>query len=401
MKLNKYIAVGAIFVGIVSMAQGQIVINITGATAFRDAADATILSLMGGNNVAQRARADIPLNGSSSNSNLRIYRGFINGTEYLVRATYSGSTQGILDVADGNSIPFLNTNTVLATTGTGAIAGATQANNTTNAVPRYSFSDVDKLLSARPNASLGGGPVGVVPFMFLGGVGTPVGVTNMTDQIHNTLWSLGTLPASVVSGDPADASKIFYATGRNNGSGTRASILSETQYGSTNNVVQYDAPVTGSDGAGTVGTPTAFLNAANQPDNNGGHASNSNVKSRLTRTPSNSNVVFMSYLTISDAVTATGYNVTTGVSTGGQGAKALTYNGVRYSPANVNNGAYTLWGYQQLYIAEGSTAAEQLFFDRLKAGLEVQANLGSAGLTIAGLAVERIDGDGGPILPLE
>jgi hypothetical protein len=395
MKINKFIAFGALFAGLVSFAQGQVVVNITGATAFRDAAHNTIVALMQENaGTCLRARADITLPGGSSASNLRIYKGTIDGVAYIIRATFSGSTQGILDVADQNAIHFLKTDTTVANNNdTSALVLNT---NTATAAPDMAFSDVDKLLSARPNANLGGGPVGVVPFMFVGGVNIPAGVTNMTDQIHNTLWSLGSIPASMMSGASADATTTLYATGRNNGSGTRASILSETRYGSFNDVIQYNATLGGTaDGNGTVGSPTLFASGTN-----GGHTSNSTVKSMLTRTPP-ANTVYVSYLTVSDALTATGYNASTGVSTAGQGAKALTYNGVRYSPANVNSGAYTLWGAQQLYIKDG--AAEYLldFFTDLEAGLQNSTYLGTAGLPTSGLAVERTGGDGGSILPLE
>jgi hypothetical protein len=394
MKINKYIAFGALFAGLVSFAQGQVVVNITGATAFRDAAHNTIVALMQENaGTCLRARADITLPGGSSASNLRIYKGTIDGVLYTIRATFSGSTQGILDVADQNAIHFLKTDTTVANNNdTTALVLNT---NTATAAPDMAFSDVDKLLSARPNANLGGGPVGVVPFMFVGGVNTPAGITNMTDQIHNTLWSLGSIPASVMSGVAADATTTLYATGRNNGSGTRASILSETRYGSFNSIVQFNATVTGSDGSGTVGTPTIFASSGNS-----GHTSNSGVKSMLTRTAP-ANTAYVSYLTISDALTATGYNATTGVSTGGQGAKALTYNGVRYSPDNVNRGAYTLWGAQQLYIKDGASQAVLDFFTDLETGLQNSTYLGTAGLPTSGLAVERTGGDGGSILPLE
>ncbi len=395
MKLNKYIAFGALLAGLVSFTQGQVVVNITGATAFRDAAHNTIVALMQENaGTCLRERADITLPGGSSASNLRIYKGTIDGVLYTIRCTFSGSTQGILDVADQNAIHFLKTDTTTAADNN-TDSTLVLNTNTETAAPDMAFSDVDKLLSARPTATLGGGPVGVVPFMFVGGVNIPAGVTNMTDQIHNTLWSLGSAPASLLSGVAADATTTVYATGRSNGSGTRASILSETRYGSFNNIVQFDGSRAGTDGNGTVGSATIFASSGNS-----GHTSNSGVKSMLTRTPA-ANQVFVSYLTISDALTATGYDATTGVSTGGQGAKALTYNGVRYSPDNVNRGAYTLWGAQQLYIKNGASQDVNDFYIDLKAGLQNATYLGTAGLPTSGLAVERTGGDGGTILPLE
>jgi hypothetical protein len=106
---------------------------------------------------------------------------------------------------------------------------------------------------------------------------------------------------------------------------------------------------------------------------------------------------FISYLTVSDAIGATGYDPLTGNISGGEGAKPLTYNGVRYSVANVQSGAYSLWGYQQLYIADGATQGENDFFALLSA--TIPTNMGTAGIAIPTLAVERVGGDGGPINP--
>jgi len=371
-----------------SFAQAQTVVNITGATAFRDAAHNALIALLGGEGTTLRARADINLNGSSSASNLRIYRGRIGGPtgpEYIVRATFSGSTQGVLDLADQNAIPFLNTDTTMTTTGNNVLTGLSQAANTTNAAPHFAFSDVDKSLSTRPNASLGGGPVGVVPFMFLAGKGAPAGMTNITDQIHQTLWSTGLLNASFFTGAPSDTTVL--ATGRNNGSGTRATILSETGYGSFNSVVQWNA--------NSSGAITEFGNS--------GHTSNSGVNGVLLVDRSLLNLggepvdaVFCGYLTISDALTASGYNEATGTYSG-TGAIPLTYNGVRYSAENVRNGSYTLWGYQQLYAAPSLSTEIQSFDTALRAA--IPANLGTAGIAISSMRVTRFGGDGGTITP--
>ena len=269
-----------------------------------------------------------------------------------------------------------------------------------NAVPRFAFSDVDKLLSTRPNAPLAGGPVGVVPFMFVAGEGAPAGMTNMTDQIHEVLWSTGQVNASFFTG--AESSTTVLATGRNNGSGTRASILAETQYGPFRSLVQFNATV---QGTRTDAYPTAKLLAISSFNNNG-HSSNSGVRDVLTRprqdltyegTPFDA--VFCSYLTISDAVAATGYNQVTGAISGGEGAVPMTYNGVRYSEANVKSGAYTLWGYQQLYVGTAPTTAETTFDTQLRA--TVPANMGSAGIPITQMGVTRTGGDGGPVFPNE
>jgi hypothetical protein len=140
--------------------------------------------------------------------------------------------------------------------------------------------------------------------MFIAGEGAPAGITNMTDQLHQTLWSTGSMPASMFTGNLDDTTTVL-ATGRNNGSGTRATILAETGYGAITNVVQYNAVTSGDRITGALGAISEF--------GNGGHSSNSGVRELVTRPPGgltfdgeSIDAVFVSYLTISDAVSATG-----------------------------------------------------------------------------------------------
>ncbi|MDV7397069.1 hypothetical protein RZS08_37060, partial [Arthrospira platensis SPKY1] len=94
-----------------------------------------------------------------------------------------------------------------------------------------------------------------------------------------------------------------------------------------------------------------------QPDTlefvgNDGYSSNSFIRnlvlgrSDLFETP----VVIVSYLTISDALFVIE-----------NGARELTYNGVRYSEEAVKSGQYSLWGYQQFYNTPGLSASELVF----------------------------------------
>lgn len=395
MKLKNTFLIGAFSAACLSVATSQTVINITGATAFRSAANSSIFALLGGEgNVTFAYTGTQGITGS----NRVIFKGNIGGQPYTVRTSWSGSTQGILDLADQNQIQFLKTD--VATAGgafaTGGINNPGAAADFENDNARFAFSDVDKLLSQRPNAPLGGGPVGVVPFMFIGGQSAPAAITNMTDQIHNVLWSLGDVPASLFTGDVADEGFRIYATGRNNGSGTRATILAETQYGAFTNVVQWNSAVTGDRLTGTLtGNPTLF------GDGNGGNSSNSGVRDLLTRSSNpgfrSGNYAFVSYLTISDALSATGYNPVDGTVSGGEGGKPLTYNGARYSIPNVLNGAYSLWGYQQFYNAADATPAELQFDAQLRA--TIPTNMGNAGIPIPDMSVIRAGGDGGPIFP--
>jgi hypothetical protein len=401
MKIKTILAAASILAVAFTSAQAQTtgsgtsanpyVVNLTGATAFRSAATSAIRALLGGNGVTQYAWVDAsPTSTGVSRANRSIFKGTINDVHYIVRCSWSGSTQGILDLADQNNVEVLSTSTAMSTGGT-----LVTSPSYVSVKPSWSFSDVDKLLSQRPNATLSGGPVGVVPFMFVAGKGS-VGLTNMTDQLHNALWSLGQMQASMFGVTGLAAATTVLATGRNDGSGTRATILAETGYGAFTRVVQFQAVTAAGPNQGEI---SLF-----ESSGNGGNSSNSGVSDLLVLDKNilkfggqAVDAVFVSYLTISDAVAATGYNQANGTISGGQGAIPMTYNGVRYSEANVQNGAYTLWGYQQLYLKPNASAAELTFDTALRAG--IPNSMGTAGLAISTMNVNRVGGDGGLVLP--
>jgi hypothetical protein len=390
----------AALLGLGASASAQTVINITGATAFRSAMNSSIIEILGGPTVCKYAYVGTT---GLSGSNVAIFEGSIGGQPFIIRTSQSGSTQGVKDVVQQNTLStYLD---VAATASDRVVGGAaiSSSGKTASAIARFSFSDVDQSQSETPTPALPGAPVGVVPFVFLANVGS-TGITNITDQLHNAQWSLGELPKSMYTGNAADTS-IVYNTGRNNGSGTRATILSETRYGTFTNVVQWTTATTGgSEGTGTVtaiGTP-----------NNGGYSSNSGVRTLLSRSSANVSVsggtagpiTIISYLTLSDATAISdvvGTPTSATVAAAGSSAYAidLTYNGVPYSENNVKNGAYTLWGYQQFYGSVDITAGEQTFFNAFTTEIPDQLNPLSTGIKISEMAVTRFGGDGGTVLP--
>lgn len=407
MKFKISLLAGLAALGFASSASAQTVINITGATAFRAAAHTSIINILGGNGVCQYGY----VGSSISNANHAIFVGNIAGNPFVIRTSQNGSTAGIAAVVNATNLTYLRSNLTspdISTAGVqiaADIATATTNGKTETAVGRFSFSDVDQAISNTPTPALPGAPVGVVPFVFVANVGAPAGLTNMTDQLHEAQWSTGQLPLSMYTGNPADT-KLVLNTGRSNGSGTRATILAETQYGPFRAVVQWGGPNTGANVAGSEGSGSvSWL----QLLNDGGYSSNSFVRQNLARTSANvtvgtdgsgnggtagQNIVIVSYLTLSDAAAIT--TITGGA---GVGAKALTYNGVAYSEDKVKNGEYSLWGYQQFYGPIGITGGEQTFFNNFTAEIPNALNPLTTGIKIPDMNVTRNGGDGGPITP--
>lgn len=385
MKLKSLLICGTLALTISNSFAVERVFDITGATAFRASANTALIALLGGSGTTTYAYIG---SSGASGTNRALYKGTMAafpGDTIVVRCNWSGSTQGILDVADDVAIQFLDKDANATSTAGTLLASPVY----TTAVAQWSFSDVDKSLSTRPNHAFAGGAVGIVPFMFLAGEGAPAEFTNMSDQLHAALWSTGQLPIALFTGNTADLTTVL-ATGRNNGSGTRALILSETAYGSFTNVVQFNATFAGTR---TDAYPTGKLLAVSEFGNDG-HSSNSGVRDVLTRRSDDLtfngdaiDALFVSYLTISDANSA----VT-------EGAKALTYNGVAFSVENVKKGLYTLWGYQQFYKDNDTTAEQDTFDTAFRTALPSSLVEPNA-IAITNMSVVRSGQDGGPIAP--
>jgi hypothetical protein len=403
MNTNKLIAFGLAAIGLAGAAYSQTtVINITGATAFRASANNAIISLLGGAGVTEYAFNNTSGGGSVNGTNRAIFRGVVAGIPgtVIVRASWSGSTAGIQSVATGTPVQVLKTDTTMTTAGNGFAA---TNDNYENAVASFAFSDVAQAASTTLSPTLTGTTVGVVPFQFVANQSAwnHEGMTNMTDQIMNAIYSTSEVPLRFFTGIPTDTKRVL-ATGRNNGSGSRATVLGETQYGFFRAVQQYRNPQTGGHtGAGAI----------NRIDfvGNDGNSSNSFLADLMKGTSSavdlweptgtepfetDIDCLLLTYLTQSDVEIAVADPDGDGPL---RGAKALTYNGVAYSLDKVREGAYSLWGYQWFYQAPSITATEQTFRDVFVAA--IPATLGSIAIPIPDMNVTRSGGDGGPILP--
>lgn len=412
MNIKSILLTGLAAFGVSSLASAQTVINITGATAFRAGAHLAILDILDDGNPGSAKYCWIGANNLNGflGSNRIIAEGFIGGAPFIIRTNQNGSTQGVKSVVLQTTPPNFSYLDVTATAADRVVSPglglASDAGKTVpNVIARFAFSDVDQALSETPTPALPGAPVGVVPFVFISNVGAdaksavPGALNNMTDQLHEAQWSLGELPLSMYTGNPADNAVRVLNSGRNNGSGTRATILAETRYGAFTSVVQYGGPnstanISGSEGTGTVNT---LVNLGN-----GGYSSNSFVRQNLARTtdavsvdggPAES-IVLVSYLTLSDASV-----VTDVVGNPGVGARDLTYNGFAYTEDHVKNGQYSLWGYQQFYGSTDITNAEQDFFDAFVAAIPDTLDPIVTGIPISEMNVTRFGGDGGIILP--
>lgn len=392
----------------------QTVIEITGATAFRSAAPKAINAIYnaGGPFVAVH-------NGGLNGGTYQAWRGTFGtlGSDVTIRTSWNGSVEGIRAVAQpGNVIDGLPTNAnYLNTTildgltpaASGNIVGVNTSGNVSAAVAEMAFSDVLKESTPVPG-SLSGGAVGVQVFTMVANKtwrddSRTSGITNITSQQYRALLSQGKVKLSFFTGNASDTD-LVYATGRNDGSGTRTTYLAESGYGISKLVKQYVAfnstgstinsillvPPGGGFASNGTATPTNLSSVWSQDaDGNGGYASGSTLRGDLAKTTANTSVrvwsdadfddvvafselvqqaapaplFLVTWLSISDAATARG-----DANLGAHNAAILGYDGVRLESlaatgnatltaadkAKVQNGTYTAWGNEQLLYLSGN-----------------------------------------------
>ena len=419
-------------------AQAQTVVDITGATAFRQGATATINAIFvaGGNFVSIQ-------NGGLNGGNLQAWRGnFGNLTNLTIRTRWNGSTEGLRAVFQPNqTIDSLPTNPQFFVTtaldafapvaGGGANAVSTSGNTVAD-VAELAFSDVRKEATPIPGASAGGA-VGVVTFTMVANKTwrddpRTANITNVTSQQFRTLFTQGSTPLSYFTGNLADTD-LVYASGRNDGSGTRTTYLAETGFGANQPVQQYVGydrsnttvlpsillvPRDGGFGINTTGvlqaTPTNRSTLWSQNVNgNGGYVSGGDLRVDFRKTTANTSVLavddqgqnitnndiqelvpagklfLLSWLSTADAAFA---------SQGNTLAVILGYDGVRLDDlaalgnatnstltiadrTKVTTGRYAAWSNQQLLYSPGNATVATVF--NFISG-NVSANIGSAGI---------------------
>lgn len=368
MKINKIIVAGALSAVMGSSMFAQTVINVTGATAFRAASHAAIANSLEEVEYAWVGNQEL------SGANRAIFKGKINGEDYIIRTSWSGSGDGVAALLDQSPVQVLTLDTPVSAAGT-FIESPTYEGGTA----KFSFSDVAQSATTRPTPALQATPAGVVPFMFVASKSAAdFGFTNVTSQQFDALYSLGGSPLSLFTGNAADDEVIVFPTGRASSSGTRITVLAETGYGINTGLNQFeilgtkDDPIDYSD--------TVLFNPG------AGYSSNSFIRDIVQRESVEGGPIVFGYLTVSDALQAIA-----------GGAQGLTYNGVEYSVENVTSGKYTLWGYQQFFNVAGLSNEEETFKTTLINALP--SSLGSAGITIPEMQVHRIGGEGGTILP--
>lgn len=453
MKIKSLLLLSAVVLSLLSTAFADVTVTITGATAFRAATLESIKNRYIASGAPFKFAHDQATSGGTTytGATRAIFIGTFPGVSGVttIKCCFTGSVEGIralVPVSDPLP-PTYYQNSLLDST-TAIVGGAELANQgTTGAATQQSdiaFSDVTK--SSTPYGAFPLQPTtpaaGVIVFTMMGSEDCPI--TNVTAQQFKALLTQGFQPLSLFTGvendDPNAASpnpgaQYLFATGRNDGSGTRTTYLAETGFGITNPVKQYVTIASSGTELQTImlvpaggvfdsdpvtpGIQPAGQSASNAStvwgqdiDGNGGYNSGSTLRTDLGKTGASvtvldasaadsfgapQKVTLITFLSVNDAVTARG-----------NGAVFLGYNGVKLDDiavsgsnlsaadkAKVTSGSYTAWGYENMYRRNDITTGDKV---TVYNGIKNNLSLAAAGIALTDMLVGR-EVDGGVVAP--
>jgi hypothetical protein len=302
MKINKSVLSCAVVAALGASAQAQVNVTVTGSTAFRSVAFDRAVSLFdAGFTVQSNGVTTVTYQGTMSGSTS------LGSATVTMRFSFSGSGTGTLAVKNSTPVPTLNPD---GTTNTAII-------------PDLAFSDVYPVTAGvNPGGLDDNNIIGVIPFVWIRN-NSLSGISNITrDQAVYLMGASGTLTKDYFTGIPADSGTAVYLTGRDSGSGTRLTTQADI---------------------GFTGTPVEVsTNASGQIITFGGFTSGGLERGFIAAEPG-----VIGYLGVSDAHAIT------------NAATILSYNGVPFSIANVQNGSYGIWGYEHMINRTGGLSPNQ------------------------------------------
>ena len=387
-------------------------IYVTGSTAFRGGAVEAIIALMGG-----PANCKIAHGGTTQDqagldgSNFSTIQGTLTGITgtSTVFCHFTGSTTGIHDVATNTGLTFIPASALPASTGYANAAINQVASGST--VPTVAFSDVFQASSTTPTPALTDRIVAVIPFIWVANRGT-TGFSNITAQQARAVLTTGSQSKSLFTGNAANTDLVL-EVGRDDGSGTRATMLAETKYGVFTTLKQYKVVTTGTAGVDATVTsvqtwPVDGSSVANVAGN-GGYSSGSFIKAIMGATSSNPNFID-EFGTNNGPIGSTVLISCLGASDGGgaitsNGAVKLTYEGAdlyngtaALVATQVYNGLYTMWGYEHVFTNGTPAGDTATFVNGLATQFDNTSILGANGLRYSQMVVNR-QSDGAVVGP--
>jgi len=353
MKTNKLIIpliTGALFAAAANT-RADVDITLTGSTAFRAQVWSRIYSLFDGGS----AGTTIMPAGTATNGSVAVAT--VNGTMTAlcgagvpvhIRYAWNGSAAGLQALDSG--IALTTKDPTFGTNVTTTVADIAFADNfPQSCVPPISASHFTSDQQ-----------VGMPIFAFVKNNGPGMStVTNITKELAWVLYNSGaTVPSSVFGG--TDSNPV-YLVGRDNGSGTRITVMKDTSFTST--PIQF-----GTNGAGALVLASTLAQAGTSPF---GTATTSGVFAgkdgydgggsvmNVVASPSVVGNNIIGYAGLKDALSKPSL------------ASLLNYQGMFPSVATASSGAYPLFGFEHTYMKSSASDANKIaVFNALVAALQ-------------------------------
>ncbi|MCE9586893.1 MAG: hypothetical protein K8R57_01090 [Verrucomicrobia bacterium] len=269
MKHTKSILMAAVAALSIASASAQSVIYVTGATAFRKAANKNLYALFGDKLYAS--------SGAATNTDSAVGLYFTNcvlsnNAVVDIAVTWTGSEGGIQQVASGTNnkrVPYFDKakiETVLGTNTTMAQRlGLTPPDTTSFAIGTYTtlqkglvgFMDTYPGSSRfKPNVKASDGiaykdlsltQIGVVPYTYIAskGFASAFPQRDITTGNAQQLLESGSLTGNLITGNDADYDTIVWSMGRNIDSGSRVINHAVNKYGTLTTVLQWKVTASG------------------------------------------------------------------------------------------------------------------------------------------------------------
>jgi hypothetical protein len=418
MKLTKLILTTAAVVGLAASASAQSVINITGATAFREAAHAAIIASFDSGSLTYGYQGT-----NIGNAGRAIFSGTINGGDdsVIVRTSWSGSVAGIRAVVNqANTVTYYST-TVSGLTANGTGNLSTSGNNSVSTTAN-SITFADNTQDNTPFTSVGllGDPVGVIAFVPVVNETAAVAAgENITTLQLRRLMQSGNVPLQFITGNSSDSGKRVYWTGRQDTSGTRVIYLTEAGLAASAAIQQNRVAPLNNDATNPITSlqlwPTgdATNNSViwgSDTAGNGGYSSGGALTPLFQRTANTTVQILNAAGTVTSTRNGTDTIILTVISSQDAndiqvgGGKVLAYNGSLIEPTalptgisatdknKIARGDYTLWSYEQLFYRDDITDQPTLDFIALLQ-TNIPASIGGNGVAISDMRVSRaVDG---------
>ena len=393
MKMIKTTAAALFALAFAGVASAQTTLRITGSTAFRAATNTAIGNILN----PGYTYGFIGSNVNGANQITFVGTTKTGGLPVIIKCSYAGSVGGVQTIAQQTPVvttasPYISETNALSASGLVLTAATAIFDSPANAdiAMSDSYQSSTQFTGTGYN-TLTDTVVGVVPFVWTKGRHSDPAVQTVLDSITNitplqarVILAGGGTPISLLSGNPADSTVSVYAMGRDEDSGTRLTAFAESGFGIFANPFQYLPTITSGAITAIAPQPAATVLGISYPAGHSGFSSGGTLATNLNtpvaaaaRDAFSSKFALIAYFGVNDANGVNG------------GANNLTYNGVAYSTAAIQEGRYSFWGYEHLMYRSTLSGNSKTVADQLATQIRT-TDAAVSGVLLASMNVSRV-----------